>query len=137
MNTSIITNKNVDFTFDSEPCRLMRTVIRVEKNPINGFEKYVILNERVKYVTEEFKDENDETQEREVLKVIDKKDQENVRLYRYEQINQLFGMIKNLIPQDLDYTTTRDVEMQLALLMMTKQDKPYNTNADDWEVLNR
>ncbi len=137
--TSIITNKDVDYTVDSQPCRLMRTIVRVEENPTKKYRKYVILNERVKFVTltEVCFDENGDEQTCELTKLvaIDKKDQEVVRIYQYDEIDHLYSIILDLIPENISsYTRRQDLEKQLALLVITQQDTPYNTNAQDWVV---
>jgi len=120
--TSIITNTNVDYTFDSEPCLLMRTIINITEQPTGQYRKYVILNQRVKF--------NEDNK----LIILGKKDTEAVRIFSYKEIDALYTMVNKLITAEDSQTFTENKKQQMALLIMTQQDRPYNTKASNWKL---
>ena len=136
---SIITNKNVDVTFEGEPCLLRRSIISTTKKVNTQNKRYVILTERVKYVKETVKIINEEGEEIEevidVLKVISKKDKESIRVFSFNEINGLYNAIKGQIPTGLSKMQTENIEEKIALLIITQQDKIYATQPQDWKIL--
>ena len=144
---SIITNKKVDKTFESEDCLLQRTILNTYKDVEKRQKRYVILTERCNYVDQQIpivdeegnpvldEDGNPTYTTNTVLKVLSKKDSETVRTFSFDEINGLYDAIKDQIPSGLSKIDEENLEEQIALLVLTQQDKPYGTAPEDWEVL--
>lgn len=144
---SIITNKKVDKTFGKEDCLLKRTIIKIIKE--NNIKKFIILTERCNYYTTQHSVFDENTGEQILdkqgnpiikyvteLKSLSKKDKESVFVMSYEQVNNFYENIKSQVPNNLTKMQTENLEEQIALLVMTQQEEPWNTQASDWELLN-
>lgn len=146
MSISIITNKTVDTTFEGVPCLLKRTITEIRKR--GNIKRYEIVTERCNYqdVEREVLDENGQpttdengdfiTETVNELVVINEKDKPSQQVYSFDEINGLYEMIKDQIPSGLTKMQTENIEEQIALLVVTQQDEPWNTNSTDWEILN-
>lgn len=136
MSMSIITNKTVDTTFEGVPCLLKRTITEVIKG--GNIKRYEIVTERCNYQDVEIPVNGDPTATTTVttLIAINEKDKPSKKVYSFDEINGLYEMIKDQIPSGLTKMETENLEEQIALLVITQQDKPWGTKAEDWELLN-
>ena len=143
--SEIITNKKVDSTFQGESCLLKRSVVSVFKE--NNHKRYVILTERCNYRDKEvhvFDDEgnvqlddqgNKVTQTIQVLEILSQKDRRTDFIRSFGQIDEIYEQIRGLIPEGLTKMQEETLEEQLILLSVTKEAEPWNTVAEDWEIL--
>lgn len=145
MKKQIITNRKVDFTFESEPCLLMREIVSF--NGKNGTTKYIIQTSQCNYYPQEIQssDENGELmfdesenpviEEIQVLKTLAIKQKDGVLLVDKITSDALYSAVKNEVKlEDSYYDFQQQVEL-LALLTKTRMDSPYGTKPEDWIIL--
>ncbi|BBI90399.1 hypothetical protein HYO65_gp007 [Tenacibaculum phage PTm1] len=148
MTKYVITNKDVDYTFDNQPCKLRRSITEVCK--ING-EKFIkILTERVTFVEETviveeyppiFDHETGEvtykepkTEQRIFLKVLSQKDEVRTRILTKAEVDAVYNMVKSQVLFGESFYDFEDNLETASLIALTKLDKPYNTLPSDWEI---
>lgn len=145
MEKAIITNGAVDKSFDGADCLLKRSIISAFKE--SGKKRYIVRTERCKYVPQErpvlgqdgqpqLDDDGNELFETiEVLKVINKKDNDTVQKFSYNEIESLYDAVKDQVNLEDGYMNFEDHCEQLALLLKTKQDKPWGIAPEKWILL--
>lgn len=147
MKKQIITNRNVDKTFDKEPCRLLREIVGFNGNEL-GVTKYIVQTKQVTFVDYEVPtydetgypllDENGEniTETKQALKVLAVKQSDGILLVTKEVSDNLYKAIKSQLELgDSLFDYQQQVEL-MALLIETQMIEPYDTEAKDWEIYN-
>lgn len=144
----IITNKKVDKTFSGEECLLLRKIS--EEYNAKGIKTFSIITEKVNYITTqeatnpapEFKADGTVIQGDPVVQdvtrlvILEGKDSKRFRKLNKTEYNQLYSSVKANVTLEGDdlWQFEEDLKVQ-ALLLLTKQDEPYNTVALDWIIL--
>lgn len=134
--SQIITNQDVDTTFEGEPTLLLRTIVSVLKR--DDKKTYTIRTNRCKFVTIDkvivADDGTESTQTVTGLKILSQKDADRVREFTFSQIDQLYNSIKNQIPLGLTKTESEAIEESIVLLLLTQQENAWGIPADKWII---
>ena len=145
IQSTIITTEKVDKTFEAVECLLKRSITETLKR--GTVKRYTIKTERCNYIDveqpvldenlEPTLDENNEpiTEMVTILQTINQKDQNSVRVFSFDEINELHGMIKDQVPSGLSKMDSENIEEKIALLVITQQDQPWGITADKWTLL--
>lgn len=145
MIKQIITSKNVDFTFDSEPCRLLREIVSSQTNK-TGRSTYVVETKLVKFEDYTLKtyDQNGDVilddNGNEVLETKQKlvelgiKQKGGVLIADKQQSDVLFSLIKDTVLLTDSFFDFKEKIELMALLVETQNQAPYGTNPEDWEI---
>jgi len=145
---SIITNVNVDKTFDGEDCKLKRTIISTHKENKNRV--YIVKTERVIEDTREVPllDEDGDIQFNEngdmvmttepYMKSLGLKDSLATVIMSEDEINGLYQLASanGITLENNTYTNFINELEQEGLLLGTKQDQPWGTTAEQWVKYN-
>lgn len=149
MPKAVITTKDVDYTFDNQPCRLRRRIVQTIKGADNT-RTIRVVTDRVRFVQEQvivkeyepvvdtntgvitYKDPD--TELRTVMKVLGEKDSPRERKLDPNQVDAVYGMVKGLVTLGNSFVEFEDALESASLLVLTRMDHPFNTAAVDWEV---
>lgn len=138
---AIITKDNVAKTFSGIDCRVLRRIEFIQNNYGASSRTYKVRTDLVRYEESEelvYDDENKGSiLPKQRLVVMEQREDWTAKTYTRGQINALAVELAQLLPEDLERYDKDIKELQLGLLMLTKQEAAWGIAADQWQLFNK
>ena len=131
---AIITNDALAKTFNGTDCHLLRRIDFVRNNLHASSRTYKVRTDLVCYVESEELENNEATTKQRLTTIEEREAWRPITLSR-EQINALNAQTTELLPEGLDRYDKDIKELQLGLLLLTKQENAWSVAVDQWREL--